>query len=153
MLIPAYDVVMANAIDQKGAILTKISHFWFTLLQQRLPSLHTHLLSVDLPEILKARLAPQLVQQLSPRSMVVRSLQVLPIESIVRGYITGSAWSSYQKNGTVCGIQMPEGLQESEKLDRPLWTPSTKAEHGAKDENISPDEGGLRGLYLPQLTV
>ena len=73
--------------------------------------------------------------------MVVKSLKVFPIESIVRGYITGSAWSSYQRNGKVCRIRLPAGLQESERLQQPLWTPSTKAEVGEKDENISPAEG------------
>lgn len=73
--------------------------------------------------------------------MVVRRLKVFPIESIVRGYITGSAWSSYQRDGTVCGRALPAGLQESERLQQPLWTPSTKAEVGGKDENISPAEG------------
>lgn len=73
--------------------------------------------------------------------MVVRRLKVLPIESIVRGYITGSAWSSYQKDCTVCGIKLPAGLRESEKLEKPLWTPSTKAAAGENDENISPEEG------------
>lgn len=73
--------------------------------------------------------------------MVVRRLKILPIESIVRGYITGSAWNSYQKDGTVCGIKLPTGLRESEELHRPLWTPSTKAELGKTDENISPEKG------------
>lgn len=73
--------------------------------------------------------------------MVVKRLKVFPIESIVRGYISGSAWSSYQKNGQVCGITLPRGLQESEKFQQPLWTPSTKAELGGRDENISPAEG------------
>ena len=73
--------------------------------------------------------------------MVVKRLKVFPIESIVRGYITGSAWNSYQNDGTVCGIKLPAGLKESEKLERPLWTPSTKADLGSKDENISPEEG------------
>ena len=76
--------------------------------------------------------------------MVVRRFEVLKIESIVRGYITGSAWSSYQKDGTVCGIKLPNGLRESERLEKPLWTPSTKAAAGEKDENISPAEG----MYL-----
>ena len=84
-----------------------------------------------------------MISQLQRRSMVVKRLKVLPIESIVRGYLTGSAWSSYQKNGTVCGVSLPTGLQESEKLPQPLWTPSTKAEPGEKDENISPAEGRL----------
>ena len=73
--------------------------------------------------------------------MAVKRLKVFPIESIVRGYITGSAWISYQNDGTVCGITLPAGLKESEKLQRPLWTPSTKADLGSKDENISPEEG------------
>ena len=73
--------------------------------------------------------------------MVVRRLKVLPIESIVRGYISGSAWSSYRNDGTVCGIKLPGGLRESEKLETPLWTPSTKASAGERDENISPEEG------------
>ena len=80
--------------------------------------------------------------------MVVRRLKVLPIESIVRGYITGSAWSSYQKDGTVCGIELPKGLRESEKLEKPLWTPSTKGAAGEKDENISPQEG-VYSLEVP----
>jgi len=82
--------------------------------------------------------------------MVVRRLKVLPIESIVRGYITGSAWSSYQKDGTVCGIELPKGLRESEKLEKPLWTPSTKAAAGEKDENISPREGTYSVRSLPK---
>lgn len=92
-------------------------------------------------DLLPPHLACQL--QLHQRSMVVKRVKVFPIESIVRGYITGSAWSSYQKDGTVCGIQLPIGLQESEKLQQPLWTPSTKAQIGGKDENISPAEGTL----------
>ncbi|KAF6219826.1 hypothetical protein HO133_003651 [Letharia lupina] len=81
-----------------------------------------------------------MISQLQRRSMVVKRLKVFQIESIVRGYITGSAWSSYQENGTVCGRGLPPGLQESEKLQQPLWTPCTKAEVGGKDENISPAE-------------
>ena len=88
-----------------------------------------------------------MITQLQYRAMVVKSLKVFPIESIVRGYITGSAWSSYQRNGTVCGIALPAGLQESERLQQPLWTPSTKAAVGEKDENISPAEG----WWLPEL--
>ena len=75
--------------------------------------------------------------------MIVRRLKVFPIESIVRGYITGSAWASYKKDGTMHGITLPEGLQESQRLDKPVWTPSTKAEQGAKDENISAEEGNF----------
>ena len=83
--------------------------------------------------------------------MVVKRLKVFPIESIVRGYITGSAWISYQNDGTVCGIKLPTGLKESEKLERPLWTPSTKADLGSKDENISPEEG--KRLLSLEMTI
>ena len=81
--------------------------------------------------------------------MVVKKLEVLPIESIVRGYITGSAWSAYQKGGSVCGIALPSDLKESQKFEQPLWTPSTKAEAGGKDENISPQEGWSGQLDAP----
>ena len=110
-----------------------------------MPTLHTHFVSRGIPPAVKKRLPPDLVTklQLQQRSMVVRRLKVLPIESIVRGYITGSAWISYQHDGTVCGIQLPIGLQESQQLHRPLWTPSTKAELGNHDENISPAKGAL----------
>ncbi|KAL2057888.1 hypothetical protein ABVK25_001505 [Lepraria finkii] len=138
--ISAYDVVMKNAIDQKGAILTQLSEFWFNLLQSKIPELRTHYVSLGLPPMLQERLPPNLVEWLRLRSMVVKRLKVFPIESIVRGYITGSAWISYQKDGTVCSIPLPSGLQESQVLPKPLWTPSTKAELGNKDENISPEE-------------
>lgn len=135
--ISAYDVIMKNGIEQKGAILTQLSQFWFKLLQSRIPSLRTHYVSLNISQALQERLPSQMISQVQRRSMVVKRLKVLPIESIVRGYITGSAWSSYQKDGTVCGIALPAGLQESERLQQPLWTPSTKAEIGGKDENIS----------------
>lgn len=134
---------MNNAVDEKGSILTQLSKFWFELLQQKLPDLKHHLVSLGLPQYLKDKLEPSLVDQLNSRSMVVKKVKVLPLESIVRGYITGSAWSSYQKEGSVCGIALPSGLKESQKLDHPLWTPSTKAELGGHDENISPEEGQL----------
>ena len=136
---------MKNGIDHKGPVLTSLSEFWFNLLtsneEYKIPSLKTHYVSCELPSKLKELLPAHLVSQLSGRSMVVRRLKVLPIESIVRGYISGSAWASYKVKGTVCGIQMPLGLQESQKLQRPLWTPSTKAEVGGVDENISPAKG------------
>lgn len=97
---------------------------------------------MNIPQALQERLPAEVNSQLQRRSMVVQRLKVFPIESIVRGYITGSAWSSYQKNGTVCDNALPTGLRESERLPQPLWTPSTKAEAGGKDENISPSEGG-----------
>ncbi|KAL9104461.1 MAG: hypothetical protein Q9163_000613 [Psora crenata] len=138
--ISAYDVVMENTVDQKGAILTQLSVFWFKILPSKIPELQTHFISAGLPSALKQRLPSALVTQLEPRSMVVKKLEVVPIESIVRGYVTGSAWSSYQKDGSVCGIPLQPGLRESQRLDQPLWTPSTKAEVGGKDENISPEE-------------
>jgi phosphoribosylaminoimidazole-succinocarboxamide synthase len=96
-------------------------------------------LNLDLPEPLANEVA--LARVYANRSMVVRKLKVFPIESIVRGYITGSAWSEYVKSGTVHGMTLPRGLRESQELAQPLWTPSTKAEVGDKDENISPEQG------------
>lgn len=139
--ISAYDVVMKNAVPNKGAVLTLLSKFWFDLLRAEIPSLQTHLISLGVPQPLQKDLSPEAAAQLKYRSMVVKRLKVFPIESIVRGYITGSAWSSYKKDGTVNGIKVESGLSESQKFSKPLWTPSTKAEAGAKDENISPEEG------------
>lgn len=151
--ISAYDVVMKNGIDQKGAILTQLSQFWFSLLQSKIPSLRTHYVSLDISEVLQERLPTEMITRLQRRTMAVKRLKVFPIESIVRGYITGSAWSSYRRNGTVCGKALPAGLRESERLQQPLWTPSTKAEIGGKDENISPAEAaGIVGqAYADQI--
>ena len=135
--VSAYDVILANGIPSKGELLTKLSAHWFSLFSKRLPELKTHFVSLDLPAALQGR--PE-GENLHGRSMQVRRLEILPIESIVRGYITGSAWSEYKKSGTVHGINMPEGLRECEKLNSPLWTPSTKAEIGEKDENITPEQ-------------
>ncbi|USP82541.1 Phosphoribosylaminoimidazole-succinocarboxamide synthase [Curvularia clavata] len=132
--ISAYDVIMENGIPGKGALLTAMSIYWFNYLPTKVPGLKTHFISNELP----AAIADQ--ADLKDRSMQVRRLQILPIESIVRGYITGSGWSEYTKSGTVNGIKMPEGLIEGQKLPQPLWTPSTKAEVGGKDENISPEK-------------
>jgi phosphoribosylaminoimidazole-succinocarboxamide synthase len=130
--------VLKNGISDKGAILTKMTAHWFSVLSQKLPQLKDHLISLDLPSAISD---PQDLQLLRGRSMVVRKLKVFPIESIVRGYITGSAWSEYKSKGTVNGMKMPQGLVESQALETPLWTPSTKAEMGEKDENISPEQG------------
>ena len=110
-----------------------MSAYWFDLIKLRLPTLKTHLVSTAVPESVPSDLRPLL----SKRSMQVRRLPIVPIESIVRGYITGSAWSEYKVHGTVHGMAMPPGLQESQKLNNPIWTPSTKAEQGQHDENIS----------------
>lgn len=128
---------MQNDIARKGIILTQLSAFWFELFKSVLPAVRTHYLHTGLPDAIKTRIPPELALVLQRRCMTVRRLKVLPLESIVRGYITGSAWSSYCKDGTVHGVKLAAGLQESQKLDRPMWTPSTKAEAGEKDENIS----------------
>jgi len=107
--------------------------FWFEYLQKQIPGLKTHFLALSVPESVPEHAK----QQLRSRSMLVRRLKIFPIEAIVRGYITGSAWSSYKKTGEVNGKQMPEGLQESQEFPEPLYTPSTKAELGQHDENIS----------------
>ncbi|KAL8970106.1 MAG: hypothetical protein Q9183_001677 [Haloplaca sp. 2 TL-2023] len=134
--ISAFDVVMANAIPNKGAILTFMTVHWFEVLSAAIPGLQTHFLTLDIPP----QIPDHLRDQYRYRSMQVRKLEVFKIEGIVRGYITGSAWSSYQKNGTVCGIKIQPGLQESEAFpDGPIYTPSTKAELGEHDENIHPD--------------
>ncbi|KAI5208620.1 phosphoribosylaminoimidazole-succinocarboxamidesynthase [Aureobasidium subglaciale] len=138
--ISAYDVIMKNGVPQKGALLTLMTAHWFNLFKEKIPDLKTHLLSASVPESVASSLPAEVSDQLRLRTMHVRRLKVLPLESIVRGYITGSAWSEYKKTGTVHGIAMPKDLQESQKLEKPLWTPSTKAEVGDKDENISPEE-------------
>jgi len=130
--ISAFDVVMDDPIPNKGAVLTKLSLFWLDYLKDIIPN---HLISADVsqyPEIC----APYL-EELEGRSMLVKKAEPLPVECIVRGYISGSFWSSYKKDTTVCGFRFPEGLRESEKLAQPIFTPSTKAELGLHDENIS----------------
>ncbi|KAK5111894.1 Bifunctional purine biosynthetic protein ade1 [Meristemomyces frigidus] len=131
--ISAYDVILTNGIPGKGALLTQLSAHWFHLIETRLRSLKTHLVSASLP----ASIPTNLQETLANRTLQVRRYPILPIESIVRGYITGSAWSEYKKSGTVNGLVMPKGLQESQKLETATWTPSTKAEQGEHDENIS----------------
>ncbi|KAG8526211.1 uncharacterized protein KY384_000204 [Bacidia gigantensis] len=138
--VSAFDVVLDSPIPQKGSILTQISDFWFKLLSKEIPSLKTHLIHAGLPDALEQTLKPEVAIQVQHRSMVVKKVNVLPIESIVRGYITGSAWTSYQNDGTFVGISLPSGLKESQKLEQPIWTPSTKAEQGQHDENISAQE-------------
>ncbi|KAL4805470.1 hypothetical protein BDV18DRAFT_140988 [Aspergillus unguis] len=135
--ISAYDVIMENGIPEKGILLTLCTQKWFQILTTEIPTLKTHFLTLDLPAQIPASLRPTLQN----RAMQVRKLRILPIEAIVRGYITGSAWNEYKKNGTVHGIPIKEGLQESEAFpDGPIYTPSTKAEQGEHDENIHPDK-------------
>lgn len=134
--ISAFDIVLSNGIPDKGALLTQLSKFWFSLISSKLPHLRTHLVSTSIPHSIPSDLRPVLER----RSMQVRRYKILPLESIVRGYITGTAWKEYQRHGTVHGILMPKGLKECERLEKPVWTPSTKAEQGEHDENISPEK-------------
>ena len=131
--ISAFDNILKNMITDKGVILTQMSKFWFDYTSDIVPN---HMISVDVDDM------PEFFRndKFKGRSMMCRKLNMLPIECIVRGYITGSGWESYQKNGTVCGIKLPEGLKESEKLPEPIYTPSTKAELGLHDENITYEE-------------
>ncbi|KAI8284939.1 Phosphoribosylaminoimidazole-succinocarboxamide synthase [Colletotrichum sp. SAR11_240] len=134
--VSAFDVVMQNGIPDKGAILTHASAHWFKVLTDRVPGLKTHFITLDPPAGLPAADAALIKN----RAMQVRRLKVVPLEAIVRGYITGSAWNEYKSKGTVHGIAVPAGMQQSEAFPTPLYTPSTKAEQGEHDENIHPDE-------------
>ena len=131
--ISAFDVVMRNGIPGKGRILTQLSLFWFQLLGDCGPN---HLITADLARM-PASVQPH-AAQLAGRSMLVEKLRILPVEAIVRGYLSGTGWKEYRASGTVCGIPLPPGLRESDRLPTPLYTPSTKAELGTHDENISP---------------
>jgi len=127
----AFDVVMEQGIPDKGRVLTQLSCFWFDLLKD---SVKSHFLSAD-PADFPPEFAPY-ADQLSGRSMLVLKAKPFPIECIVRGYLSGSGWKDYRATGSVCGIKLPAGLQESSKIDPPIFTPSTKAEVG-HDENIT----------------
>ncbi|MFO1417079.1 MAG: phosphoribosylaminoimidazolesuccinocarboxamide synthase [Methylotetracoccus sp.] len=126
----AFDVVLPDPIPGKGAVLTAVSNFWFHRLDGLIPN---HL--ADLP-LERAIPDPTLASRLRSRSMVVRRLKPLPVEAVVRGYLIGSGWKDYSATGQVCGITLPKGLQLAEQLPEPIFTPSTKAEQGAHDENI-----------------
>ncbi|MBQ4213525.1 MAG: phosphoribosylaminoimidazolesuccinocarboxamide synthase [Selenomonas sp.] len=132
--ISAFDHILKNKITDKGAILTQMSRFWFDFTSDIIPN---HMLSVDNADM------PEYFQQeeFQGNSMKCKKLHMIPMECIVRGYITGSGWESYKENGTICGIELPAGLQESEKLPEPIFTPSTKAELGDHDENVSLEQG------------
>ena len=128
--ISAFDVVMGEPIPGKGALLTRMALFWFDRLAHVVPN---HL-SGDAPE---SAVAADAVAQVRGRAMLVKRLRPLPIEAVVRGYLAGSGWKEYQAGGTVCGVALPPGLQLASKLPQPIFTPATKAEAGAHDENIS----------------
>ncbi|KAB8290543.1 hypothetical protein EYC80_010968 [Monilinia laxa] len=135
--ISAYDVIMENGIPSKGSLLTLLSAHWFDVLTKLIPELKTHFLTLSLP----SSISPSQHSLLRNRSMQVRKLKIFPIEAIVRGYITGSAWKEYQKTSTVHGIQIPAGLQNSQAFPQgAIYTPSTKAEAGQNDENIHPSK-------------
>jgi len=127
----AFDVIMQQGIPNKGKILNRISKFWFDFLQDEIDN---HIVSTDVneyPEICK-----KYSSELKDRSMLVKKAELIPLECIVRGYLSGSGWNDYKKNGSICGINLPTGLVESEKLPEPIFTPSTKAEIGDHDENV-----------------
>ncbi|OGR00978.1 MAG: phosphoribosylaminoimidazolesuccinocarboxamide synthase [Deltaproteobacteria bacterium RIFOXYD12_FULL_55_16] len=130
--ISAFDVVMDDPIPDKGAILTRLSLFWFDYLKGIVPN---HLITADVAQYPSA-CAPYL-EQLAGRSLLVKKARPLPVECIVRGYLSGSFWQAYQHNPDVCGFALPAGMRESDKFPEPLFTPSTKAALGTHDENIS----------------
>jgi phosphoribosylaminoimidazole-succinocarboxamide synthase len=132
--ISAYDVVMGEAIPGKGEVLTRLSLFWFDFLKDIVPN---HLISADVADY--PAICHPYREQLQGRSMLVKKAAPLPVECIVRGYISGSFWSAYRRDPTVCGFKLPAGMRESQKFPEVLFTPSTKAELGLHDENISLD--------------
>jgi len=131
----AFDVIMLQGIPGKGKVLTKISEFWFYFTKDIIPN---HLISTNVNDFPTE--CHQYKDELEGRSMLVKKAEVIPIESIVRGYISGSGWNDYKTTGKISGISLPAGLQESEKLPEPIFTPSTKAEIGTHDENISVED-------------
>ncbi len=130
----AFDVILDDPIPGKGEVLTAVSNFWFKKLGGVIPN---HLSGIDPESVVKTEAEKA---QVRGRAFVTKKLKPLPIEAIVRGYLVGSGWKDYKKTGAVCGIQLPTGLQEAQKLPQPLFTPSTKAAVGEHDENISFEE-------------
>jgi phosphoribosylaminoimidazole-succinocarboxamide synthase len=128
--ISAFDWILPSGIPDKGSVLTQISSFWFDRLEEP-----NHLITTDVEEMGLPDGAD--LESLSGRSSLVQKTDVVPIECVVRGYLSGSGWKEYQQSGTVCGIQLPDGLKESDRLPEPIFTPATKAEMGDHDENIS----------------
>ncbi len=127
--ISAFDVILKNKVTKKGAVLTQMSKFWFDYTKDVVKN---HMISTDTADMPEFFRTPDF----TGNSMLCKKLTMIPVECIVRGYITGSGWKSYKENGTVCGIKLPEGLKECGKLPEPIYTPSTKAEIGDHDENI-----------------
>jgi phosphoribosylaminoimidazole-succinocarboxamide synthase len=133
--ISAFDVVMPNPIPGKGIILTQISKFWFSFLESITPN---HLISTEVKDF-PPECRPY-ETELKDRSMLVKKTKPLPVECIVRGYLSGSGWKDYQATGSICGLALPTGMKESDRLDTPIFTPSTKAEIGNHDENVTMEE-------------
>ncbi len=151
--ISAYDVVMKDPIPGKGKILTQLSLFWFELLGD---IVENHLITADVSEF--PEICRQYADVLEGRSMLVVKTKPLPVECIVRGYISGSFWSAYKKNTTVCGFELPAGMKESDRFPSILFTPSTKAEIGDHDENISLEQlktivGAERATQISEISV
>jgi len=130
--ISAFDVVMNNTIPDKGKVLTQISLFWFDKMKS---IIQNHLIASEISQM--PEICHPYTSSLEKRTMLVKKAKPLPVECVVRGYISGSGWKSYLNDGTICGIKLPDGLKQSDALPEPIFTPSTKAEQGAHDENIS----------------
>lgn len=130
--ISAYDVIMGEPVPEKGKMLTRISLYWFDIMKSLIPH---HVVESDVSQFPEN--ARQYAEELEGRSMLVRKVRPLPIECIVRGYLSGSGWKTYQQDKTVCGIRLPDGLKESDRLPEPIFTPSTKGEMDEHDINIS----------------
>ncbi|HEY5974304.1 MAG TPA: phosphoribosylaminoimidazolesuccinocarboxamide synthase [Geobacteraceae bacterium] len=144
--ISAFDVIMNEGIPDKGYVLTQISAFWFRMMEDIIPN---HIISTDVNDFPTA--CQPYAKQLTGRAMLVKKATPLPAECIVRGYLSGSGWKDYKTTGTICGIALPAGLVESDKLPEPIFTPSTKAELGTHDENISFETmAGLCGRELAE---
>lgn len=151
--ISAFDVIMTDPIPEKGRMLTEISLFWF---REMKPIIDNHVITSDVNEYPDA--CRQYADSLKGRSMLVKKITPLPVECIVRGYISGSGWKAYQTTGEVCGIKLPDGLRESDPLPEPIFTPSTKAEIGEHDVNIDFDEmaekiGSQRANQIKDLSL
>ncbi len=127
----AFDVVLPDPIPGKGRVLTQVSNFWFEKMNNIVPN---HLSELKLEDVITD---PEDLAQITGRSIIVKRLTPLPVEAIVRGYLIGSGWKDYQQSGAVCGVTLPEGLQQAQKLPKAIYTPSSKASAGKHDENIS----------------
>ena len=130
--VSAFDFILPNGIPGKGAILTQLSKFWFDKTEHIVKN---HLISTDVKDF--PELSQEYASDLEGRTMLVKKTELIPVECVVRGYIIGSGWKDYQNTGQVCGIDLPKGLQQADKLEQPIFTPAFKAEQGEHDENIS----------------